>query len=418
MRKNKKWIRGFTLLDLILTVAIVGIFTAVAIPAYKDYSIRSQIAEGFSLASGIKPLLIEFEANHGRFPINNEEARFSGAVGNYVQKMDILPNGVVAATFGNEANKEIRNKKIYLLPIYSYEDPNTGIIEPNVTNNIVMSTFSSFINIMFKPFVTQAIAQTANYEENKGWICISSIDEKYLPTSCKHQKNIILDEIDDGETTPNPVTIVNQYTDTRSQSCQPGFTGSITESQDVTEYSDGTVTRGDWSVTANTCTAIPVTIVNQYTDTRSQSCQPGFTGSITESQSVTEYSDGTVTRGGWSVTANSCTAIPPTVTTETTSRSCTSPQVGNITTTRTVTTTWNGQVTYGPSTETSNCSYPPTIPHSGIVACTPNQPIGACVQLNARPGYNAVILSNTNIMMCQAPYSTRVGTAPNVSCGM
>ena len=421
MKENKSKTKGFTLLDLMLTVAIVGVFTAIAIPAYKDYSIRAQVAEGFSLASGIKPLLIEFESNHGRFPLNNEEARFAGAVGNYVQRMDIYPNGVVAATFGSNANKEIRNKKVYLLPIYSYEDPNSGIITPEVNaNNFVMKTFIAIINPLLKPFVSEAIAQTVSPEENTGWICISSIDEKYLPTSCKHQKNIILDEGDDdnGETTPTPVTIVNQYIDTRNQSCQPGYTGSITESQEVIEYSDGTVTRGDWIETNNSCTAIPVTIVNQYTNTRSQSCQPGYTGSITESQNVIEYSNGTVTRSGWTQTGNSCTAIPPTITTETSSRSCTAPQTGSITTTRTVTTTWNGIVSYGPTTETSNCSYPATIPHSGIVACTPNQPVGACVQLNARPGYNAVILSNTNIMMCQAPYNRVVGSAPNVSCGM
>jgi type IV pilus assembly protein PilA len=67
----KKVQQGFTLIELMIVVAIIGILAAIAIPAYQDYTIRSQVSEGLSLASGSKVAVAEFFQNEGALPADN-----------------------------------------------------------------------------------------------------------------------------------------------------------------------------------------------------------------------------------------------------------------------------------------------------------------------------------------------------------
>ena len=62
--------KGFTLIELMIVVAIIGILAAIAIPAYQDYTIRSQVTEGLSLASAVKAGVAEYYANYGSWPAN------------------------------------------------------------------------------------------------------------------------------------------------------------------------------------------------------------------------------------------------------------------------------------------------------------------------------------------------------------
>lgn len=109
--------KGFTLIELMITVAIVGILAAVALPAYQDYTIRAQVTEGVALASGAKAAVAEFQSNKGAFPADNAEAGLTtkGAEGKFVEKVEIA-DGVITATFGKQANTNLASETIELTP--------------------------------------------------------------------------------------------------------------------------------------------------------------------------------------------------------------------------------------------------------------------------------------------------------------
>ena len=69
--------QGFTLIELMIVVAIIGILAAIAIPAYQDYTIRAQVSEGLNLAGGAKTAVAEFTMDSGSFPVDNSAAGIS-----------------------------------------------------------------------------------------------------------------------------------------------------------------------------------------------------------------------------------------------------------------------------------------------------------------------------------------------------
>ena len=104
---------GFTLIELMITVAIVGILAAVALPAYQDYTIRGQVAEGLTLAEGAKTAVAENYANNGDLTkiTQNSDVNYSGATGKYVASVAVGAGGVITATYGGQANSKIANGK-------------------------------------------------------------------------------------------------------------------------------------------------------------------------------------------------------------------------------------------------------------------------------------------------------------------
>ncbi|HFA2487093.1 TPA: pilin, partial [Neisseria gonorrhoeae] len=109
--------KGFTLIELMIVIAIVGILAAVALPAYQDYTARAQVSEAILLAEGQKSAVTEYYLNHGEWPKDNTSAGVaspSDIKGKYVKEVKV-ENGVVTATMNSSnVNKEIKDKKLSL----------------------------------------------------------------------------------------------------------------------------------------------------------------------------------------------------------------------------------------------------------------------------------------------------------------
>ncbi|MBH6353449.1 pilin [Neisseria meningitidis] len=154
--------KGFTLIELMIVIAIVGILAAVALPAYQDYTARAQVSEAILLAEGQKSAVTEYYLNHGEWPSNNTSAGVATSTdikGKYVKEVKVA-NGVITAEMKSSGvNKEIQGKKLSLWAKRQDGSVKWFCGQP----------------------VTRAAATDADVTADSG----NEIDTKHLPSTCR-----------------------------------------------------------------------------------------------------------------------------------------------------------------------------------------------------------------------------------------
>ena len=109
---------GFTLIELMIVIAIITILTTMAVPSFQDRVIRAQVSEGLALADFVKQAIVAQYAKSHRLPKDNAAAGLpppDRIVGNYVTSIAVQEGGIVI-TFGSQSNRYLVGKKLSLRP--------------------------------------------------------------------------------------------------------------------------------------------------------------------------------------------------------------------------------------------------------------------------------------------------------------
>ncbi len=165
--------KGFTLIELMIVIAIIGILAAIAIPAYQDYTIRSQVTEGLTLAGAVKTGVAESFAGTGNWPVGLDQAGGDDLVhpnGKYVTDIDV-GTGTITITYGNDSNSAINGNFLLLRPMLSGN------------NDVVwLCGYYTAAATVTAGDIAAADGSGTDSDDNVGG---TDIESKYLPQSCR-----------------------------------------------------------------------------------------------------------------------------------------------------------------------------------------------------------------------------------------
>jgi type IV pilus assembly protein PilA len=170
MNIQKKAQKGFTLIELMIVIAIVGILAAIALPAYQDYIVRSKLSESLAAMAEAKTTIAEYYAANGDFPTD-------------------------PATFGiNTANRGVTSEYLEYLDITPSSIPTSGVAAVYIVANVPTCVWSGGCTTASDSSTAAfALSGSTNADGTMSWSCIpgdgpgseTAIETKYLPANCR-----------------------------------------------------------------------------------------------------------------------------------------------------------------------------------------------------------------------------------------